>query len=125
VLAGERLRCRVATESSFKLSLKAGDSRGLMAYLKRDGPRELLVVRRFPVVEPERYADVSCADPDDLGHVQQVYVDDGALGGFGELEYHSPAIDTVAGPSVTDSSEVWSFVGTGLTELAERMVNNA
>lgn len=66
-LQGERLRCRVDTEASFKFSLVAGDSRGCMCYLNDSGPREILLVRRFPVLEAQRYADVSCTAPDDLG----------------------------------------------------------
>ena len=120
-LQGERLRCRVDTEASFKFSLVAGDSRGLMLYLNDSGPREILLVRGFTVREADRYADVSCTMPDDLGHVQQVYVDDGALGGFGELEYHSPAVDGAGATTVRDSSEVWAFAGTGLGEMVERI----
>ena len=70
----------------------------------------------------ERYADVPCADPDDLGYVQQIYVDDGALGGFGEMEYHGPAAVASAGGDAGDLSEVWAFCGTGLSGLAETIL---
>jgi hypothetical protein len=116
-LEDERLRCRVDTDASFKFSLVANDCRGLMRYFNGSGPTDLLLMRRFPVCDTSRYADVSCTDPDDLGHVQQIYVDDGALGGFGELEYHSPAIGSAGEQSVTDCSEVWAFAGRRVGEV--------
>jgi hypothetical protein len=123
-LEDERLRCRVDTDASFKFSLVANDCCGLMRYFNDSGPSDLLLMRRFPVCDTARYADVSCTDPDDFGHVQQVYVDDGALGGFGELEYHSPAIASDGEQSVTDCSEVWACAGAGSGKLAERISNS-
>ena len=39
-------------------------------------------------------------------------MDDGALGGFGELEYHAPAVGAGTGQTThTDLSQVWAFSG--------------
>ena len=47
-----------------------------------------------------------------VGYTTQVYVDDGALGGFGKLEYHSPALDAEQGRNaMEDVSHVWAFQG--------------
>jgi hypothetical protein len=43
--------------------------------------------------------------------MHQVYVDDGALGGFGEVEYHAPYLSRDNGYRVADTSETWAFAG--------------
>lgn len=120
-LDGSRLRCDVRTAASFKFSLVADDCCGKMLYQGQAKGRDTLLLRTFPVLPTDRYADVSATDPDDLGHVQQFYVDDGALGGFGELEYHGPAIDATAGGSVEESSDVWACIGDNLDDIAEEL----
>jgi len=118
----DRIRCTVATDESFKFSLRADDSRGRMACLNTTGLSPALVVCRFPVLDPSRYADVPADDLEDTGHMQQVYVDDGNLGGFGEMEYHAPAL--APGKSVTDRGEVWAFAGPAhvLEDLLEKIL---
>ena len=105
------LRCPVQTDVSSKFSLHARDSRGFMACLNTGLPTPVLITCRFPVLDQELYADCPADDLADTGHMQQVYVDDGALGGFGELEYHAPCLQRGARELVEDRAEVWAFAG--------------
>ena len=109
---GNLVRCTVKTDSSYKFSLKADYSRGLMVYIGIQGDKGSLVVRKFPVSDPARYADYPSFDPSDEGYMTEIYVDDGQYGSFGELEYHSPALEIGKGETeVDDSSETWGFTG--------------
>ena len=111
-LEGNRLRALVETDASFKFSIKAGQSRGSMVYINTACDPASLVVRKYHVGDESRYADFPCNDPGDPGYLTEIYIDDGAYGGFGEMEYHSPAIDVAGGETeVRDSSEVWAFSG--------------
>lgn len=118
-----RVVCQVHTDTSFKFSIYAKDSRGISACTINGGPSSLLVVRRFDVLNPTRYADVPCDNPKDTGHVQQVYVDDGALGGFGEMEHHSAAIGPNSDTTI-DHSETLAFAGPSktLSQLLEVLI---
>jgi hypothetical protein len=104
------LHCAVGGGRSFKFAIQAGDCRGAMAYLNVAATPALLVVRTFDVLEASRYTDAPCDDLQATGYVQQVYVDDGALGGFGELEHHSGAL-APGTECVTDHSRTWAFTG--------------
>ena len=104
------IEARVETSQSFKYGIHAGRCTGLMLYVNEKDDPAYLTVRRFNVFAPERYADVPCDDLRATGYMQQVYVDDGAFGGFGEMEYHSPAA-AVENRKIDDISEVWAFMG--------------
>ena len=105
------ITCQVKSAESFKFSIRSRHCRGLMLYINTDTEPAIMVMRKFKVYNEDVYADVPCDDPTDTGYVQQVYVDDGALGGFGELEYHSPACVADKQNVVCDTSEVWGFSG--------------
>jgi hypothetical protein len=123
--SGNLITVRVETNTSYKFSLKAHDSTGRLLYRKLDGARSMLVVRDFAVDDDSRYADFPCSNPFDDGYLTEIYVDDGQLGGFGEMEYHSPAIEMNKGEyKIEDSSETWGFVGPeeGVEELVGRFV---
>ena len=67
---------------------------------------------RFRISPADQYYDVPCDDLSARGYMTQVYVDDGALGGFGEMEYHSPALDRTAGrTAIDDVCETWTCAG--------------
>ena len=111
-LANNLVKCRVETDSSYKFSIKAGYSKGLMIYINTEKEPASLVVRKFKVEDESLFADYSCLDPSDDGYMTEIYIDDGMYGGFGELEYHSPAIHVGKGENeVNDSSETWGFSG--------------
>ena len=110
-MAQGRIRCAVQTSASYKFSLRAPDCRGVIACINTAGETATLILRHLTVLEPERYADVPYDDLSETGHVQQVYVDDGGLGGFGELEYHTPALAPGRCETLSDRAEVWAFAG--------------
>ncbi len=117
-----RVRTRARTGASFKWSLRASQCRGRLVYMQDlDDARASLLVRCFPVGRDEEYADCPAFAPEETGHMCQVYVDDGALGGFGEMEYHAPAIDA-SGTTQTEA-ENWGFIGPreAVRELAKRL----
>lgn len=108
---GGLIRCRVKTDTSFKFSLRANDCRGFFACLNLAAATPTLLACRFCVLDQSLYAESPCDDLSDTGHAEQFYVDDGTFGGFGELEYHTPALERGARDSVSDRGEVWAFAG--------------
>ena len=114
------LACDVHTDTSFKFGLQIGDSRGVsVAVLAAGGEtetgpeagRQTLLVREFECHDRLRYSDVPQDDPDALGFVHQIYVDDGELGGFGELEHHSPYLREEDSYTVSDVSYTYAYRG--------------
>ena len=125
-MKGNLLTCSVDTDASFKFSLKAGHSKGLMAYCSTDNEPASLVVRSLSVQDEALYADYPCLDMADDGYMTEIYIDDGMYGGFGEMEYHSPAIDVGKGQKeVNDLSETWAFSGpaVAIQELCDSILN--
>jgi len=124
-IAEARLTCDVKGDSSFKLSIRSVHCTGGMLYINTESDPARLVVHRFQVRKPERYADVPPDDPSDFGHVQQIYVAGAQQGGFGELEHHAPALRK-KGQTVTDRYEVWGFTGpaSSIQDYAESIARN-
>ena len=117
----------VKTDKSFKLSLKALHTKGVLIYFHAIGEKAVLVVRKFHDGDDSLYADYPSFNPADSGYCAEVYVDDGAYGGFGELEYHSKAINIDSGESETeDQSETWGFSGTlsDINNICENILKN-
>ncbi|HUV05049.1 MAG TPA: hypothetical protein VMX94_08070 [Armatimonadota bacterium] len=118
----------VQTADNYKFGIHVSCSTGVMLYLRQQGAQSTLVVRKFDVWEDGFYSDVPCDDPGAMGYIQQAYVDNGDLGGFGELEYHSPAIGGPTGrEEVTDRSELWAFSGPpqAISEVSEVILSSA
>ena len=127
-LEGNIIKCRVDTDASYKFSVKAGHRKGLMVYCSTEHEQSSLVVRKFNVEDEVLYADYPCLDPADEGYMTEIYIDDGMYGGFGELEYHSPAIDIGNGEEeINDSSETWAFSGPAgaIKELCDSISGSA
>ncbi len=124
--AGE-LSCTVRTTASFKLGLHAHDSRGLAIAEGTVGSDCMLVVRAFPVTDPDLCSDVPADDPDATGYVQQIYVDDGGLGGFGELEHHSPFLSERNQFRVIDRCLTYAYSGPieSVHAVKERWITDA
>lgn len=102
----------IQTGASFKWSLRASQSRGRLLNLRAlDRDRAGLLVREFPVAAESVYADCPPHAPHETGHVCQVYVDDGALGGFGEMEFHCPALQPGSTQDVCTVVKSWGFIG--------------
>jgi len=100
-----------------KLGLRAADTRGLMGCWRAqpDG-MATLIVRQCSVFPGEVYADYPAGQPQRRDIALQCYTgaDDG--GGFGEMEYHTPAARAENFFLIRDESRTWCFGG-----LAERV----
>jgi hypothetical protein len=126
---GQRIVASVpVAPDGYKFGVLAGHCRGLMLYLNLTAPQPFVILRRFSVGSQDQYFDVPFTDPQRKGFVQQVYVDNGAFGGFGEMEHHSPAIVPGQCSKVTDTCTTWAFAGPtdklrGLGELAAMNLN--
>ncbi len=109
----ESIRFRVDAKDSRKIGVRAASTIGRIGYLRPIGDgKKTLVVRNFFVAPSAEYVDVPWDDLDDLGYAIQCYNDNGDLGQFGEMEYHTPAIGDGAGlRSYRDLSQVWAFLG--------------
>jgi len=68
-----------------------------VAYARKVAGEYLVVYRKFFPQPWRLYSDVPMNDLKGPGDALQVYNDDGPLGGFGELEYHSPTIQVGQG----------------------------
>ena len=108
---GDAITCDVDTAQSFKFSLHARDCTGLLIYLQLDADQPYMLIRKLSVLDEDLYTDVPCDDLSDTGYVEQVYVDDGGFGGFGELEYHTTALGKHAAKAVSDANMVWALTG--------------
>jgi len=123
--AGNRLVASVpAAANSYKFGVLADLCRGLMLYLNPAAPHPFMILRQFSVCSQEKYFDVPFTNPQQTGTVQQVYVDNGEFGGFGEMEHHSPAIIPGLTSKVTDTCSTWAFAGPveTLHDLAETLL---
>jgi hypothetical protein len=106
------LQTGTLSQHSFKWSLRASQSQGRLVYLHRIYPhRSTLLVRNFQVGNDEDYADCPCSDPLDTGHMCQVYVDNGDLGDFAELEFHTPFLSPGIRDEIVSKSTLMGFVG--------------
>lgn len=109
----ESIRFRVDAKHSHKIGVRAASTIGRIGYLRPIGDgKKTLVVRSFFVAPSAEYVDVPWDNLDDVGYAIQCYNDNGDLGEFGEMEYHTPAIGDGTGiSSYQDRSQVWAFLG--------------
>ena len=123
----KHLICEVRAEVSFKFALKSTDCTGVSCYFLEGEDRSTLVVCRNTVLNGSLYSDYPADDPGDTGYVEQFYVDDGALGGFGEIEHHSVHIEPGKRNAIADTSEVTAYSGAreSIDELLQRIVDMA
>jgi hypothetical protein len=96
-----------------KIGVRASSTIGRMGYIRPlEGERKTLVVRNFLVNPSGEYVDTPWDNRNDSGYAIQCYNDDGNLGSFGEMEYHTPAIGAGTGMTAyQDRSQVWAFAG--------------
>lgn len=93
------LKANFEAKEMFKIGLKASWIHGRMFYIKdnNDGSGSLLL-RVFPVREDSDYADTPWNSPEDIGYAVQLFCGT-KEDGFGELEYHVPAVGGSSGRS--------------------------
>lgn len=96
-----------------KIALRAAYLAGRAGFLRElDAQHSSLLVRSFAVNPSGDYIDTPWEAPGETGYAFQSYNDGGSLGGFGELEYHTPAIGGGRGSDqLTDVSQVWGYTG--------------
>lgn len=94
-----------------KMGFPADKSTGRLGYYRKLAKgKSSLIVRMFGPMPGEPYVDVPLAsDAFFGGDCVQAYNDDGTFGGFGEMEYHDPAIVAGRYPN--------SRMGTNLTHV--------
>jgi len=97
-----------AEKESYKTGIAAVESQGVMAYLNATAEKPFLVVRKFEVHSKGLYFDAP-ADKPGSPCVQQIFSDNGAEGGFGEMEYHSDAL-TPEKTEIVDRCSTMAFV---------------
>ncbi|MCQ6562122.1 DUF6786 family protein [Paenibacillus mendelii] len=107
----DHIRFQIDARVKSKISIRAGETTGKIGYIRTtaDG-RSLLLIRSFRVDPTKLYGDVPLDRQDDFGHCVQCYNDDGAFGYFGEIEYHTPLMESTD-RVLTDVSQVWCYVG--------------
>lgn len=104
----DQIRWRYGGEAKAKLGLPAAALTGRTAVVRPLGNgRWCLLVRDFPVDPQARYGDY----PYGMPRTDQAFQAwDGY--GFGEMEFHSPALDAVRGPrELEESDRLWAFGG--------------
>lgn len=102
----------VTGQAKHKLGLRTADATGTMAYY-RPGPAGMatLIVRQAAVFAGAVYADYPAHQPQRRDVALQFYNDSGEIGGFGEMEYHSPAAGSANFFHTRDVSHTWCFGG--------------
>ncbi len=113
-LQNNNIRAAVPAASGYKFGVRPEDCTGMMFYRNLAAPQPFIILRRFEVKPGGGYSDVPYTAPEQPGSVQQVYVDDGTYGGFGEMEHHSPALISGNRSSLTDICTTWTFIGTAV-----------
>ena len=103
-VSGKTIRFRITGQASYKIGVAPDLVTGRIAYARPVGGARLVIYRAFFPQPWRDYCDVPPTALKSRGDAVQAYNDNGKLGGFGEVEYHSPAIDVKRGPShVSDS----------------------
>ncbi|MFC2075829.1 DUF6786 family protein [candidate division KSB1 bacterium] len=109
------LTVKIDGEYRCKLGIRPEAARGVLGYLWRPKRGDLaLYVFRFDVDPKGVYLDHPWEQPYDYGDAVQIYNDDGAMGGFAEMECHGPS--EVLEPGQTESHSVELLVFSGREE---------
>ena len=114
-----------AMREGYKFGIHADNCCGMMLYLNSKGSKPFLIVRQFDVHNAKEYFDVSFEHPENRGFSQQIYVDNGSFGSFGEMEHHSPAVIPRENNSISDTCFTWGFSGpvTLLQHIADKLLS--
>ncbi|UVI27507.1 DUF6786 family protein [Paenibacillus spongiae] len=106
-----RITCQIDARCKRKISIRAGDTTGRIGYMRTAADRNCyLLIRNFHADPAKHYGDVPLHRQEEWGHCVQCYNDDGALGYFGEIEYHTPLMES-SEQALADVSQVWCYAG--------------
>ena len=94
---GDVLHVDITGTQQYKIGIAPNAITGTMAYARKVAGGYLIIYRKFFPQPWRPYVDVPMNDLKGNGDAMQIYNDDGSFGGFGEMEYHSPAIQAGAG----------------------------
>jgi len=92
-----QLTCRITGKHAFKFGLAPELVSGRMAYARPVRGGWLVIYREFHPQPWREYCDRPLTASGDRGDAVQVYNDGGEFGGFGEMEFHSPALEVGRG----------------------------
>ena len=114
-IAARHIRFFIDGRESHKIGVKATSLVGRIGYIRSTGNgKKSLLVRNFLINPSGKYIDTPWDSLEDFGYAIQCYNDNGELGNFGEMEYHTPAIGyETKMDSYEDQSQVWAFWGDG------------
>jgi len=88
----EQVTCRITGDHQYKIGFAPDVIRGRMIYARPVKGGQLVTYREFHPQPWRDYADRPLSALQTQGDAVQVYNDSGKYGGFGEMEYHSPAL---------------------------------
>jgi hypothetical protein len=99
----QSVRFLIDGKRKIKMGLLAERTTGRMGYYRKlDADRSSLIIRIFAPMPGEPYVDLPISEDETKrtgGDCLQAYNDDGNAGGFGEMEYHDPALIVDHGPA--------------------------
>ncbi len=99
-------RLRITGRHLYKVGLPPGQVTGRLAYAREVGEGVLVIFRQFFPQPWRAYCDRPMHALESQGDAVQVFNDNGDSGGFGELEYHTPALVAGRGPDRLRDSHV-------------------
>jgi hypothetical protein len=104
---------KITGDHHYKHGYKSPCVTGRLAYLNRlDAGNSYLIVRNFYNNPSAHYSEEAAHIPGRRGHSIHVYNDDGALGGFGELECNGQTIGGSSGRSKSiEQLVLWIYIG--------------
>lgn len=94
----DALHFEINGAQQYKVGVAPHHSNGRMAYTRPVDGQLLVIYRQFWVQPWRFYCDWPMLSGATQGDAVQIYNDDGNAGGFGEMEYHSPALRIGQGP---------------------------
>lgn len=109
ICTDDHVRFVIDGKHRIKMGLTPMQTTGRMGYLRKAGSVWTLIFRAFAPLPGEPYVDLPRASAETFGgDALQAYndKDDGIIGGFGEMEYHDPALVAGRTPSTRSGSSV-------------------
>ena len=104
--AGEQmLSCNITGDAQYKVGVSPDAATGRMAYARKIDEGTIVIYRQFYPQAWRPYCDTPLLERESQGDAAQAFNDDGAFGGFGEMEYHTPALTAGTGRDhISDTS---------------------